>query len=462
MLYLPLSARSPRINKSNNSSVNEKNHIISGNFPFPVKRSPVYYGWIIIVGGALGVIFSIPGQTMGVSVYTDHLILNLHLSRIQISTAYMIGTLLSSLVITKAGLFYDKFGARIAAAGAAFFLGLCIIFLSYSVNITAFIHKLTSLPVNGIAFALMILGFLGIRFFGQGVLTLVSRGMVMRWFEVHRGFAAAIMGIFTSFGFSYAPRILQALIDFSGWEKSWTLIGLFLIVLVLPFIIIIFRDSPEDCGMEIEEGVHIKTGSRPRTDEIKKDYTLDEAKKDPQLWFYLALLFYWALYNTAFTFHLTSIFTSLGKNTEEAVAIFLPISIIAVAARFFGSWLSDIVRIKHIFYSMVIGTFIAALSITLPYNGLSKVLLITGMGISAGLFGIITSVTWPKLYGRKHLGAISGLGMSFMVAGSALGPWIFSLMENIWGHYRYTGYIGMILTLLIGVSSLPFVGKSKS
>ncbi|MDA3812265.1 MAG: MFS transporter [Spirochaetaceae bacterium] len=441
---------------------NEKHHLIRGSFPFSVKKSPFYYGWVILVAGSLGVLFSIPGQTMGVSVYTDHLIDNLKISRIQISTAYMIGTLISSLLMTKAGLFYDKYGARVAASGSAFFLGLCLIILSKSVLITVFIHNLTSIPAVTVAFGLMVLGFFGIRFFGQGVLTLVSRGMVMRWFEVHRGFAAALMGIFTSFGFSYAPRILQALINFSSWEKSWVFIGLTLIFLVLPFIIFIFRDSPEECEMEMEEGVHIKTGSRSSADKIKKSFTLKEAKKDPQLWFYLSLLFYWALYNTAFTFHITSIFASRGKDTVEAVAIFLPISIIAVGARFLGSWLSDIVRMKNIFYALIVATFIAALAIAMPYNNLAKVLLIAGMGIAGGLFGVLTSVTWPKLYGREHLGAISGLAMSFMVAGSAVGPWIFSIMENIWGHYRYTGYLGMAFTLIIGLSSLPVLLKSKS
>jgi MFS family permease len=399
---------------------------------------------------------------MGVSVYTDHLISNLSLTRIQISTAYMIGTLISSFLMTFAGLFYDKFGARVAAAGSAFFLGVFLIFLSNSVRITGVIYQWTKFPPVSIAFVLMVIGFLGIRFFGQGVLTLVSRGMVMRWFEVHRGFAAAIMGIFTSFGFSYAPRFLRSLIKLSGWEMSWIIIGGSLILVILPLIITIFRDSPEDCNMVIEEGVHIKTGTKSKEDVNIKNYTLGEAKKDPQLWFYLALLFFWALYNTAFTFHITSIFKSLGKNADAAADIFLPISFLAVASRFIASWLSDMVRMKNIFYTFVIGIFIVALAIALPHNGWVNIILIIGMGISSGIFGVISSITWPKLYGREHLGAISGLAMSFMVAGSAIGPWIFSLMEGIWGHYRYTGYLGMGVVLLIGLASLPVVMKSKS
>jgi len=442
--------------------INEKHHLIKGDFPFSVKNSPVYYGWIIIAIGAIGILFSIPGQTMGVSVYTNHLISNLNLTRVQISTAYMIGTLASSFLLTYAGLFYDKFGARVAGAGSAFFLGLFLIFLANSVSVTAFLHDLTSISSGKIAFGLMVFGFLGIRFFGQGVLTLVSRGMVMRWFECHRGFAAALMGMFTSFGFSYAPRALQAVIDATSWDRSWTLLGLFLLFAVLPFIIVFFRDSPEDCHIEMEQGVHINTGAKKKPAGSIRNFTLSEAKRDPQLWFYLLILFFWALFNTAFTFHVVSIFETFGKSKNEAVAIFLPIALISVIFRLGGSWISDIIRMKNIFYIFLIGTFMGSLSIALPYNNQVRIIMIIGMGIAGGLMGVITSVTWPKLYGREHLGAISGLAMSFMVAGSAIGPWLFSIIEDSQGDYRIAGYLGLAFVSIIAIGSLPVLIKSKS
>lgn len=374
----------------------------------------------------------------------------------------MIGTLISALIMTRAGILYDRFGARIAAATSAVGLGLCLILLSQSVDISAAVSRISSLSENHSAFILMVIGFLGIRFFGQGVLTLVSKGMVMRWFEAHRGFAAALMGIFTSFGFSYAPRALQAMIDFADWERSWMYLGGLLIVLVLPFILIVFRDSPEDCGMEIEEGVKIKTGSRNKRRDPEHSSTLQEARKDPRLWCFMFLLFFWALYNTAFTFHITSIFVSLGKTPGQAVAIFLPISVISVCSRFLGSWLSDMIDLKFHYYVLVLSIIMSSIALTLPYNPPTAILLITGMGIAGGTSGVLNSITWAKLYGREHLGAISGMAMSFMVAGSALGPWLFSLMERIWGHYRYTGVLGAVISLMIGLVALPYLVNKKA
>jgi hypothetical protein len=87
--------------------------LFKANFPFIPSRFPVFYGWVIVVFTTLGIMSSIPGQTMGVGIYTDFLIQSSHLSRMQISMAYMTGTILSSLLLPLAGRYYDLLGARI-------------------------------------------------------------------------------------------------------------------------------------------------------------------------------------------------------------------------------------------------------------------------------------------------------------------------------------------------------------
>jgi hypothetical protein len=82
------------------------------NVPFSPAKSPVFYGWFIVLWGTLGIIMSVPGQTMGVSTFTDHLIDALRLDRNELSTAYLLGTIASSFLLTRAGKLYDKIGAR--------------------------------------------------------------------------------------------------------------------------------------------------------------------------------------------------------------------------------------------------------------------------------------------------------------------------------------------------------------
>ena len=103
---------------------------IRANWPFDVRRLPFYYGWVIWGFSALGILISIPGQTMGMAVFTDYLIEALHLSRTQLSMAYLIGTVGSSLFLTRAGRWYDRLGGRVTMAAASAGLAIMVLFLS--------------------------------------------------------------------------------------------------------------------------------------------------------------------------------------------------------------------------------------------------------------------------------------------------------------------------------------------
>ena len=42
--------------------------------PFAPRNLPFFYGWWLAAVGTLGILASMPGQTMGVSVFTDQLL----------------------------------------------------------------------------------------------------------------------------------------------------------------------------------------------------------------------------------------------------------------------------------------------------------------------------------------------------------------------------------------------------
>ena len=82
------------------------------NFPIQPKKISFFYGWVILFAATIGVLASALGQTMGIATFTDYLLDNIHISRNQLSVAYMIGTIASSLLLTFAGKMYDKYGAQ--------------------------------------------------------------------------------------------------------------------------------------------------------------------------------------------------------------------------------------------------------------------------------------------------------------------------------------------------------------
>ena len=423
-------------------------------FPFRVNKFPFFYGWIILIAGTVGVVMSIPGQTMGVSVFTDFLIDALKIERTSLSLAYLFGTLISGLLITRAGKYYDKHGARIMAMVAGFMLGLIVIGLTridFMVNrITGYFnteHRET------VVFILLIIGFFGIRFFGQGVLTMVSRNMVMKWFDKRRGFANAIMGVAVSFGFSYAPRLFNNMIEHSGWRNTWLQIGLVVGVGFVIFSLLFFRDNAIDCGLQ-PDGNYRKKVNDAKKKSHTKAFTLKEARQKYSFWVFNLAIALNAMYVTAMTFHVVSIFGEAGFDRETAISIFLPASFVAVSFNFIGGWISDYIKLKYLLMMNMAGIVLSGIAlIQLDSFKMAYFILIAGNGMMSGLFSVLNTVTWPRFFGIKHLGAISGYSMSWTVIASALGPYLFSLS------LKYTGiYTSGILFCVFVATLLLFLG----
>ena len=76
-------------------------------------------------------------------------------------------------------------------------------------------------------------------------------------------------------------------------------------------------------------------------------------------------------------------------------------------------------------------------------------------GIASGLFNIISVITWPKLYGRRNLGEISALSTAVIVAGSAIGPWLFSYVQALSGSYRSMGGVTLVVSVILIMAMIP-------
>jgi len=149
----------------------------------------------VLIVGTIGVWFSIPGQTIGVSVFTDPVKDALGLSRNQFSNAYMVGTIMSALIIGRAGRWFDRYGARWVALGAALGISLTLLTASFSPSLAQKLAAAINISRVYIGFVVITLLFFMLRFFGQGVLTMASRNMIMMWWDKYRGRANMVTSI---------------------------------------------------------------------------------------------------------------------------------------------------------------------------------------------------------------------------------------------------------------------------
>ncbi|MCY1722211.1 MFS transporter [Prolixibacteraceae bacterium Z1-6] len=423
------------------------------NIPFNPSKVPFFYGWIVLFAATVGVLCSAPGQTTGVATFTDYLIENIGLGRDQISTAYMFGTIASSFILTYAGKLYDKYGARWVGMAAALILGFVLVLFSQSDRIIKSIVPQTSNVYVGVAIASFIVFFFMLRFSGQGVITMVSRNMLMKWFIARRGLVNGISSVFVSLGFSIAPLTFDMLIQGTSWRSAYLLMALGIGVFFLLFVFVFFRDNPEDCN-QLPDGEKHENKEHNVIIKPFKQFTLKEARNDLSFWLFVLPIAIYALFITGYVFHLVSLFGEAGIDREKALAIFIPMSLISVSLAFVGGWISDRIKLQYLLFLMLGGQIVALFSLANINNGVYYYAFIIGSAVPSGMYNVLLSVAWPRFYGREHLGKITGFVMAIIVFASALGPILFSLSHSVFGSYSYASYF--LLAIILIISTISF------
>jgi len=424
-------------------------HLISVSWPFHPKKTPFFYGWVIWVFSALGFLLSVPGQTMGMAVFTDYFIQVFSLSRTELSMAYLFGTVGSAFFLTRAGRWFDIYGGRIMVPLAAFFLGLMVLYFSFADKFISWIDG-----PSWITLAVVVVGFFGVRFFGQGVLTSCSRNLLLPWFVKRRGLVSGLRNVFVSFGFSIAPLVIAGLIAFFGWRETlWgmaLIVGLIFSVLALIFI----RDNPASCDLA-PDGETYNPLEKISSGQIS--LRLKDAKRSLVFWVYSLSLAMHALFGTALTFHVVAIFSEAGLSKEVAFSYFIPVAIFSTSANLLASWLVDSSSLKP-FLILMLGSFILGsvgfifLNAAWGYWALAL-----GFGVGGGLWGVISNLAFIRFFGPSHVGEVSGFSTSISVFASALGPFVFSAAADIFGSYGAAAQtcLFLLLVLLVAAALIP-------
>ncbi len=377
---------------------------------------------------------SVPGQTMGVSVYTNHLLRNLPVDRVQLSMAYMFGTLGSAALLPMVGRLLDRFGARRMGTVAALGLALALMYLAAVPRLLRLLVAATGLPARWLAFLLLFAGFLGVRHFGQGQLTVISRTMIGRWFERHRGLVFGISGLFVAFGFGVTPLVLNRLIGTVGWKHSLlVLAGILLGMALLAWIT--FRNAPEECGLRID-GLDAAAATVEQQLHPEPGYTSRQAMRTPAFWIFNCGFMWQAMMISAITFHMGRLAQLDAMTAAHAFSVFLPVAAVSTTCDLLCGVLSDRVPLKYLLAFMQFGLCLGLVGLEHYGSSVGFALAAIGLGIGNGLYSLLTGAAWPKLFGRRHLGAIAGLSMGWIVAASAMGPFLFSVALSRTGTFH--------------------------
>ena len=375
------------------------------------------------------------GQTFFIALYSEHFRETFALTNTQFGGLYSAVTLASAVCLLYSGKLIDRLRLPV-------FAGTTLVCLALACLVTFLANELWMLA----------LGLFMLRQFGQGIMSMVSRNTLAKWFDRKRGLASGISGLFVAFSFSGAPLMMNTLIDGFGYPGSMVLMALVCGFGMAMLGWLFFRNQPEDCGLLMDGKTPSADKETPLTSE--REVPLSEALRSYNFWIFCLSLCSSSMIVTGFTFHISSIGNLAGLSRFDAYSVFLPMSVFSVVSHFIAGWASDRMPLKYLLILLVGCLGLGSLGL-LAYEELwGRWLVIAGYGIQGGLWGCLSIVAWPRFYGRKHLGEINGVFMGAQVFASAIGPLLFGAAESLSGSYDQAAWISIVgnFLLLIGAT----------
>ncbi len=400
------------------------------------ERSVGFSGWRILAVAVATAILTGPGQTIGVSVFIDPMVVTLGVSRSAVSGAYLIGTLIGASTMPFFGRFVDRRGVRVAQTlvGLAFAVAL--------VNMAG-VRNLVWLAI----------GFAGIRMLGQGALSMIPTVAVALWFDRRRGVAMGILATVAGAGIVTVPLVLDAVISATSWRTAWLLAAGFVVCTVVPLGWFTMIDRPSEVGQRADG-----TGSIGRfrwltppalaVSRPARSYTRAQALRTAQFWILATVSTVTGMLITGLNFHQIDLLGEAGLSSGQAAAMFLPQIVGSSATGIAVGYLIDRVGVR--FVPALAMSFLIAVQVLGAAMQPGPVVLVyaVALGATGGAVRAALSTMLPGYFGTDFIGSIQGVMTVTGVAGSAVGPVTLAVVEGWLGSYRAANLALLVLPLV--------------
>ena len=403
-----------------------------------VQGAPFFYGWVILLAGTFGLIMTSPGQTYAISIFIEHFIVDLGISRGLVSTFYTVGTLVASFGLPFVGRQIDRRGPRLMVGIISAVFGLACIYMG-------------AIQTGW----MLLIGFVLVRLLGQGSLSLVSNYVINQWWVRRRGMVMGLSGVFVSLlGVGAFPNLINWMIPQIGWRATYVVFGAALIAVMVPLGVTFYRSRPEAYGLTPDNQSDGRTGGAKGAVLVEENWTLAEARRTAAFWIVAAGLSSISMLGTGLTFHMVSIFADNNLSPTIAAAVFVPLALTTAVANLGSGVLVDRIPVR---YFLAVALLLQALTLWMAQALPSvEVAILYGvlLGTMMGLMRTVGAVVWPSYYGRLYLGSIAGFASTILTAASALGPMPMGLARDLLGSYNQALVILAFIPLALSVLSL--------
>ena len=301
-------------------------------------------------------------------------------------------------------------------------------------------------------FVTLAIGFVGIRFLGQGSLSLITTVTVSLRFVQNRGTALGLYSTINAGSLALAPLVLAGVIAWVGWRQAWVVAAVVIAFTVAPLAYFGLAKMPTSSA----------EAQLTSSDSDAYGFTRSEALRTRGFWILTSISTTAGMLATALNFHQIDLLQEAGLSATAAAGMFLPQVIGSTASGFAFGVLLDRVGGRYLPAVSIALLALAHLLGALAAPGVRVFAYAIVLGAASGAIRTVSSALLPKWFGTANLGEIQGTMTLIGVAGTAVGPVVLALLEQRLGSYPPAiRILGLIPVAVAVFALLPPFGHDR-
>jgi MFS family permease len=396
-------------------------------------HSLFFYGWVII---AVGIITGmlVYGVRYSFSIFFPQILKEFGWSRGSTALMMSMNVLVYGLMAPVAGTLSSRWRPKIMMSAGVIILALAMVGCSFAGQLWHFyIFFGVIVPV-------------GTALCGWPIIS----PALMNWFATRRGL---VMGIGQSgSGLSFVYGLLaEYLILHLGWRSAYLALAIILAAVLLPLHYFIFRYHPKSKGLKAY-GSEDRKSEKAANDSVPlKNWTVPQMLHTYQLWLLVLYFFlFWGISCFLVLAHQIKYAEDAGYSGVFAVSVFALYGVAMLLGQLSGVISDRVGREKAMLLSssaalVGLAALIAVRDTTHPW-----LLYIYALcfGYGAGLSTAILFAGAADIFFGIHFGTASGILLTGMGLGGAIGPWLGGYIYDITGSYDHAFILCMVCIVL--------------
>lgn len=410
------------------------------------ESSGFFYGWIIVAISGLGIAFSVSAfipTTIGLMKIP--LTEELGWTSTQIYLAPSFATVLTILVAPFLGAVVDRFGARLVIA---------LSFTIEAILIASFRY------VDG-SIGWFYARYAALAILATGTTAIPFAKILSHWFSRRRGLALGIALACYGIGGSIWSLMTQFLFDHIGWRASFTYLGGFILVIVMPVIVFFVRDTPQSKGFEVDG---VSNGDSKQTNGTTEPtgMSLGQAMKKLQFWKIAFGFFFAAAAIQSVMLHLVPMLTGNGISPQAAASVQASLWLAMVIGRVTTGWLMDRMFAPYVAIIFLVFAVVGFVMLGGGVIGGLAVVAAILVGLANGSEADVVPYITGRYYGLKHYTSIYGTFFSCFCLGAGFGPPMTAFLFEKTGGYHFISWTHTCALVLAGLIFFTFQRFPKS